>query len=40
MLGSGHILYFIKNMAVYISTQQGWESLNSTIQTFILQNSQ
>jgi len=41
MLGSGHILYFMKTYGcLYLYSQQGWESLNSTIQTFIIQNSQ
>jgi hypothetical protein len=41
MLSSGHILYFMKRYdSLYLYSQQGWESLNSTIQTFILQNSQ
>jgi len=41
MLGSGHILYFIKKYGcLYLYSQQGWEALNNTIQTFIHQNSQ
>ncbi len=41
MLGSGHILYFMyKYGCLYLYSQQGWESLNNTIQSFIHQNSQ
>jgi hypothetical protein len=41
MLGSGHILYFMKKYGcLYLYFQQGWESLNNTVQTFIHQNSQ
>jgi hypothetical protein len=41
MLGSGHILYFIKKYGcLYLYSQQGWEALNNTIQTFIHQNLQ
>ncbi len=41
MLVSGHISYFLKKYGcLYLYSQQGWESLNSTIQTFIMQNSQ
>jgi hypothetical protein len=41
MLGSGHILYFMKKYGcLYLYSQQGWESLNNTIQTFIHQSSQ
>jgi len=41
MLGSGHILYFMKKYGcLYLYSQQGWESLNNTIQAFIHQNSQ
>jgi hypothetical protein len=41
MLGSGHILYFMKKYGcMYLYSQQGWESLNNTIQTFIYQSSQ
>jgi hypothetical protein len=32
MLGSGHILYLLKRYrCLYLYSQQGWESLNSTI---------
>ncbi len=41
MLGSGHVMYFMKKYGcLYLYSQQGWESLNNTIQTFIYQNSQ
>jgi hypothetical protein len=41
MLGSGHVLYFLKKYGcLYMYSQQGWESLNSTVQTFIMQNLQ
>jgi hypothetical protein len=41
MLGSGHMLYFIKKYScMYLYSQQGWESLNNKIQTFIHQNTQ
>jgi len=41
MLGSGHILYFMKKYGcLYLYSQQGWESLNNTIQAFIHQNAQ
>jgi hypothetical protein len=41
MLASGHIAYFLKKYGcLYLYSQQGWEALNSTIQTFIMQNSQ
>jgi hypothetical protein len=41
MLGSGHLLYFIKQYGcLYLFSQQGWESLNNRIQTFIHQNTQ
>jgi hypothetical protein len=41
LLGSGHILYFMKKYGcLYLYSQQGWESLNNTIQTFIHQSSQ
>jgi hypothetical protein len=41
VLASGHISYFLKKYGcLYLYSQQGWESLNSTIQTFIMQNSQ
>jgi hypothetical protein len=41
MLGSGHITYFLRRYGcLYLYSQQGWEALNSTIQTFIMQNSQ
>jgi len=41
MLGSGHILYFIRKYGcLYLYSQQGWEALNNTIQTFIHQSSQ
>jgi hypothetical protein len=39
MLGNGHILYFMKKYGcLYLYSQQGWESLNNTIQAFIHQN--
>jgi DNA-binding transcriptional regulator/RsmH inhibitor MraZ len=41
MLGSGHMLYFIKKCeCLYLYSQQGWESLNNKIQTFNHQNTQ
>jgi len=41
MLGSGHIYYFLKKYGcLYLYSQQGWEALNNTIQTFIHQSSQ
>ncbi len=41
MLGSGHIMYFLKEYKfLYLYSQQGWEALNGKIQTFIHQNSQ
>jgi len=41
ILGSGHILYFIRKYGcLYLYSQQGWEALNNTIQTFIHQSSQ
>ncbi len=41
MLGTGHLLYFIKKYGCfYLYCQQGWESLNKHIQTFIHQNTQ
>jgi hypothetical protein len=41
MLVSGHISYFLKKYGcLYLYSQQGWESLNSSIQKFIMQNSQ
>jgi hypothetical protein len=41
MLGSGHIMYFMKKYGcLYLYSQQGWEALNNTIQAFIYQNSQ
>jgi hypothetical protein len=41
MLGSGHILYFLRKYGcLYLYSQQGWEALNNTIQTFIHQSSQ
>jgi hypothetical protein len=41
MLGSGQVMYFMKKYGcLYLYSQQGWESLNNTIQTFIHQNSQ
>jgi hypothetical protein len=41
MLGSGHIMYFLKEYkCLYLYSQQGWEALNGKIQTFIHQNSQ
>jgi hypothetical protein len=41
LLSSGHINYFMKKYGcLYLYSQQGWEALNSTIQTFILQSSQ
>jgi hypothetical protein len=41
LLGSGHILYFLKKYkCLYIYSQQGWEALNSVCTGFILQNSQ
>lgn len=41
LLGSGHMLYFIKKYGcLYLYSQQGWKSLNSNIQTFIHQNTQ
>jgi hypothetical protein len=41
MLGSGHVMYFMKKYGcLYLYSQQGWESLKNTIQTFIYQNSQ
>jgi len=41
MLGSGHIYFFLKKYCcLYLHSQQGWEALNLTIQTFILQSSQ
>ncbi len=41
MLSSGHVMYFMKKYGcLYLYSQQGWESLNNTIQTFIHQNSQ
>lgn len=41
LLGSGHISYFMKKYgSLYLYSQQGWEALNNTIQTFIYQNSQ
>jgi hypothetical protein len=40
LLGSGHILYFLKKYkCLYIYSQQGWEALNSVCTGFILQNS-
>jgi reverse gyrase len=41
MLGSGHILYFMKKYGcLYLYSQKVWESLNNTIQAFIHQNLQ
>jgi hypothetical protein len=41
LLSSGHINYFMKKYGcLYLYLQQGWEALNSTIQTFILQSLQ
>jgi hypothetical protein len=41
LLGSGHMLYFIKKYGcLYLYSQQGWKSLNRNIQTFIHQNTQ
>jgi hypothetical protein len=41
MLGSSLILYFIKKYGrLYLYSQQGWKSLNSTNQTLILQDLQ
>jgi hypothetical protein len=40
MLGSGHMLYFIKKYnCLYLYSQQGWEALNNRIQGYIHQNS-
>jgi len=40
LLGSGHILYFLKKHGcLYLYSQQGWESLNNKIQAFIHQNT-
>jgi hypothetical protein len=40
MLGSGHMLYFIKKYnCLYLYSQQGWEALNNRIQAYIHQNS-
>jgi hypothetical protein len=40
LLSSGHIHYFLKKYGcLYLYSQQGWEALNSKVQTFILQNS-
>ncbi len=40
LLGSGHVLYFMKKYkCLYIYSQQGWEALNSVCTGFILQNS-
>jgi hypothetical protein len=41
LLSSGHIMYFMKRYGcLYLYSQQGWEALNNTIQSFIYQNSQ
>jgi hypothetical protein len=41
LLGSGHILYFLRRYnCLYLYSQQGWEALNNTIQAYIHQNSQ
>jgi hypothetical protein len=41
MLGSGHIHNFLRKYGcLYLYSQQGWEALNNTIQTFIHQSSQ
>jgi hypothetical protein len=40
MLGSGHVLYFIKKYnCLYLYSQQGWEALNNRIRAYIQQNS-
>jgi hypothetical protein len=40
LLGSGHVLYFLKKYkCLYIYSQQGWEALNSICTAYILQNS-
>jgi len=40
LLGSGQMLYFIKNYGcLYLYSQQGWEALNNRIQTYIQQSS-
>jgi hypothetical protein len=40
LLSSGHIHYFLRRYGcLYLYSQQGWEALNSKVQTFILQNS-
>lgn len=40
LLGSGHVLYFLrKYKCLYIYSQQGWEALNSICTAYILQNS-
>jgi hypothetical protein len=39
MLGSGHIMYFMKKYGcLHLYSQQGWEALNNTIQAFTYQN--
>jgi hypothetical protein len=40
LLGSGHILYFLrKYKCLYIYSQQGWEAMNSICTGYILHNS-
>jgi polyhydroxyalkanoate synthesis regulator protein len=40
LLGSGHMLYFLKKYGcLYIYSQQGWEDLNNRCQAYLLHNT-
>jgi len=40
LLGSGHMLYFLKEYGcLYIYSQQGWEDLNNRCQAYLLHNT-